>query len=76
MPAPPLKEESEEGPGEEHNKEDDEEQTEKAEDNDTERSGVRKRVGIDMIHFAHGRVCVCLSGGRDPGGWGMGGSLD
>lgn len=44
VPAPPLKEESEEGPGEEHNKEDDEEQTEKVEDNDTERSGVRKRV--------------------------------
>lgn len=46
IPTLPSKKESEEGPGEEHNEEDDKEgkETKETQDNDTEKSGVRKRV--------------------------------
>jgi len=51
IPTLPSKKESEEGPGEEHNEEDDKEgkETKETQDNDTEKSGVRKRVSNSKL---------------------------
>ena len=50
MPAQPSKKESEEGTGEEVTEEGDEEETADTQDDDTEKSGVRKRVCISKVY--------------------------
>ena len=51
MPAQPPKKESEEGTGEEVDEEGDKEEMVDTQDNDTEKSGMRKRVCINKVYF-------------------------
>ena len=58
VPVQPSEKETEEEPGEERSEGCDKEQNEEAKDNDDEKSGVRKRVGIRIYH--KGKNCGVL----------------